>query len=490
VPNYVRLYESGELERRVEAALASLEQCRVCPWDCEINRLQNEKKVCRTGRYARVASYFPHFGEEDCLRGWQGSGTIFFAWCNLRCVFCCHPDTFISTDRGVMCIADIFERGGGELPWHGGEVRLGDGSVRVVTREGKLAKVTKMFRHWFTGGLVKIKPFNCPPLLLTPNHNVFVMSKRVPDQIVKMPAAELTGDHYLLVPKEVIVGADTTPDIAAVLSSSRWPETEHWYLVPMHKIERMPYDGPVFNLEVDDPDHSYLASFVAVSNCQNYDISQQEAGVEVRPEQLAEMMLELQAMGCHNINWVTPEHVVPQILEALPYAIRSGLRLPLVYNTSAFDSLDSLRHTDGIVDIYMPDFKYWYPEKAKHYLKSPKYPEAARAALKEMHRQVGNLTFDERGLARRGVLVRHLVMPDALDDTRQIMRFLATELSPQTYVNIMDQYYPAGKVSEEKYPELCRRPMRHEVREAFAMARDAGLCRFDERWLASQNFRR
>src|SRR4029434_8935158 len=124
--------------------------------------------------------------------------------------------------------------------------------------------------------------------------------------------------------------------------------------------------------------------------CKNYDISQQEAGVEVGPEQLADMMLELQAMGCHNINWVTPEHVVPQILEALPYAICGGLRLPLVYNTSAFDSLGSLYHMDGIVDIYMPDFKYWHEDQARRYLKSPKYPTTARSALQEMYRQVGD----------------------------------------------------------------------------------------------------
>lgn len=136
VPKYVQLYTSGKLHRRVDEALVSLEQCRVCPWDCDINRLRNQKKVCRTGRYARVASYFPHFGEEDCLCGWRGSGTICFAWCNLRCVFCFHPETFISTDRGLMRIADIFERSGGERPWYGGDVRFGDGSARVLTREG------------------------------------------------------------------------------------------------------------------------------------------------------------------------------------------------------------------------------------------------------------------------------------------------------------------------------------------------------------------
>lgn len=301
-PNYLFLYRSGELQRRVEQGLAELENCRACPWECGVNRLKDEKMVCRIGRHARVSSYFPHFGEEDCLRGWNGSGTIFFARCNLRCVF-----------------------------------------------------------------------------------------------------------------------------------------------------------------------------------CQNFDISQQDAGQEVSPQRLAEMMLELQEQGCHNINWVTPEHVVPQILEALPHAIAGGLRLPIVYNTSAFDSLASLRLLEGIVDIYMPDFKYWREEKAKRYLKTDKYPAAARAAFKEMHRQVGDLVIDAAGLARRGLLVRHLVMPGELEETREIMRFLAEEISPHTYVNIMGQYYPAGKVDARHYPELNRRITAAELREAYALARQAGLQRFDER---------
>ena len=305
--SYLRLHESGELEQRVERALSSLENCQVCPWKCGINRLRDEKQICRTGRYARVASYFAHFGEEDSLRGWNGSGTIFFAWCNLRCVF-----------------------------------------------------------------------------------------------------------------------------------------------------------------------------------CQNYDISQNEAGKEVRPERLAEMMLELQDRGCHNINWVTPEHVVPQILEALPLAVSGGLRLPIVYNTSAYDSLESLRLMAGIVDIYMPDFKYWSQDSSKHYLKSPHYPAAARAAIKEMHRQVGDLLFDEDGLACKGLLVRHLVMPGAEEEVQQIMRFLASEISPDTYVNIMDQYYPAGKVSGEKYSEINRHISSWELKQAYELAREAGLHRFDRRWRQSR----
>ena len=302
VPRYLELYNSGELGRRVEESMHGLRKCRVCPWHCEVDRMNDETKVCKTGRFARVSSYFPHFGEEDCLRGWSGSGTIFFSWCNLRCVF-----------------------------------------------------------------------------------------------------------------------------------------------------------------------------------CQNYDISQQEAGVEIGPKRLAQMMLELQRMGCHNINWVTPEHVVPQILEAMPIAIEGGLRLPIVYNTSAFDSLDSIRLMDGIVDIYMPDFKYWSPDKSKKYLKHRDYPKVAREVIKEMHRQVGDLVTDHDGLAVRGLLVRHLVMPDGLEETARIMDFLAHQISPETYVNLLAQYHPDGKVSSTKYPEINRTVTRKEMAQARNLARATGLSRLDVR---------
>ncbi len=289
----------------MERALACLACCRACPRDCRVNRLENKWAACKTGRYAVVSSYFPHFGEEDCLRGWNGSGTIFFAHCNLRCVF-----------------------------------------------------------------------------------------------------------------------------------------------------------------------------------CQNFDISQAikpASATGHRPEQIAAMMLELQAMGCHNINFVTPEHVVPQIVEALAAAIPQGLKLPIVYNTSAYDSMESLELMDGIVDIYMPDFKYWSSERSKIYLKAEDYPEAARSAIKEMHRQVGPLVLDADGLARRGLLIRHLVMPGCLDETRAILEWIVTELGPDTYVNLMDQYYPAGKVSATQYAEINRRLTSREFEEAKAIARELGLRRLDER---------
>ena len=302
-PAYVRLWESGELECRAERALAKLADCALCPRNCHANRAAGKPCACRTGRYAVVSSYFPHFGEEDCLRGVFGSGTIFFAWCNLRCVF-----------------------------------------------------------------------------------------------------------------------------------------------------------------------------------CQNYDISWLGQGRASSPEAIAAMMLELQDRRCHNINLVTPEHVVPQVLEALVVAVGRGLRLPLVYNTSAFDSLDSLELMDGAVDIYMPDFKFWDPALAKQYIKAPNYPEAARRAIKEMHRQVGPLVLDKNGIARRGVLLRHLVMPGGIVGTRQILEWVARELGPETYINLMGQYAPAGRVlEEERYADIDRRITVAEFREALAMARACGLDRLDGR---------
>jgi putative pyruvate formate lyase activating enzyme len=297
-PAYLRTYASGELGERVERALKLLHACTACPRSCKVNRMEDKFAVCRTGRHAGVSSHFPHHGEEDCLSGWKGSGTIFFTGCNLRCVF-----------------------------------------------------------------------------------------------------------------------------------------------------------------------------------CQNFDISWQERGTPTPPRQLAAMMLELQAQGCHNINFVTPEHVAPQIVEALPFAIERGLRLPLVYNTSAYDSMESLALLDGLVDIYMPDFKFWDAEMARKYSRAPDYPEVARRTIKEMHRQVGNLAISPSGLARRGLLIRHLVMPGEVAGTQAVMRWIAAELSPDTYVNVMAQYHPAGKVSPSDHSEINRRVTRAEFERALEAAWQAGLRR-------------
>lgn len=305
-PSYLALAGSGELSERVRAALDGLTDCCACPRRCHIDRTRGKTRVCGTGRYARVASASPHHGEEACLRGWNGSGTIFFALCNLRCVF-----------------------------------------------------------------------------------------------------------------------------------------------------------------------------------CQNWDISQRSVGRERTAGEIADLMIALQTQGCHNINFVTPEHVVPQVIEAIADAVSQGLSIPIVYNTSAYDSLESLALLDGIVDIYMPDFKFWGRETSRRYVKAKDYPERAREAILEMHRQVGPLRFSPEGIARRGVLVRHLVMPGLPEETRAIFEWLAGEVSPDTFVNIMGQYRPENHVGERgengevRFAEIDRRPTRDEMTAAYRMAREAGLRRFD-----------
>ncbi len=305
-PAYLALARSGELARRAAAAVAALAECRWCPRACGADRLHGRRSVCRIGRHARVSGYGPHHGEEDCLRGWRGSGTIFFSGCNLRCVF-----------------------------------------------------------------------------------------------------------------------------------------------------------------------------------CQNWETSHECRGETVTPDRLAGMMLELQARGCHNINWVTPTHVVPQALEALALAGAQGLCLPIVYNTGGYDSLELLRLLDGVVDIYMPDFKFWDPATAARLMQAPDYPEVARQALREMHRQVGPLQLDADGLARRGVLVRHLVMPGGLAGTAAVARWLAAELSSYTYVNVMHQYHPDGAVvragARGRYADIDRPVSAAEYHNALQDALGAGLFRLDDR---------
>ena len=303
-PAYAAL-SRADWRARVAEAQAELACCRACPRACGVDRLRDKWSACKTGRYAVVRSCGPHFGEEDCLRGWRGSGTIFFAHCNLRCVF-----------------------------------------------------------------------------------------------------------------------------------------------------------------------------------CQNWDISQAvrpQSGTGLPPRALAALMLELQDLACHNINLVTPEHVVPQVVEALAVAAEEGLRLPVVYNTSGYDAAAALALVDGLVDIYMPDFKLWSSERCRRYLMAEDYAEHARAAIREMHRQVGPLVLDDDGVARRGVLLRHLVMPGMLDETRAILEWVATELGQDTYVNLMDQYQPAHRVGGGRFAEIARSLSSAEFREATAIARSLGLTRLDER---------
>ncbi|MFH1240874.1 MAG: radical SAM protein [Pseudomonadota bacterium] len=215
------------------------------------------------------------------------------------------------------------------------------------------------------------------------------------------------------------------------------------------------------------------------SFCQNYEISHLAEGVEVEPEQVATMIVHLAERGCHNINFVTPTHVVPQIIEALILAIHKGLRVPLVYNSGGYDRKETLELLDGIFDIYMPDFKFWGGEWAERYCSAPDYEEVAKAAIKEMHRQVGDLVLDDRGIALRGLIVRHLVMPNNVARTEKIMEFLSKEISPNTYVNVMDQYRPCGAADQDKF--INRRLRGQEYKDAVNSARAAGLVRLDSR---------
>lgn len=215
------------------------------------------------------------------------------------------------------------------------------------------------------------------------------------------------------------------------------------------------------------------------SFCQNYDISHLNQGVEVESTQIAAMMIELMEKGCHNINFVTPTHTVVQILEALIPAIEQGLNLPLVYNSGGYESVETLALLDGIFDIYMPDFKFWDDGWAERFCKAPDYSERAKAAVKEMHRQVGDLLVDSEGIAVKGLLIRHLVMPNDVAGSDRVMDFLANEISFDTYVNVMDQYRPCGNADTDEL--INRRLTSEEFRNAVDAAKDAGLSRLDSR---------
>lgn len=211
--------------------------------------------------------------------------------------------------------------------------------------------------------------------------------------------------------------------------------------------------------------------------CQNWTISHGDEGQEMSFEALADIMITLQNYGCHNINFVTPTHQVPMILKSLEIAIVKGLKVPLVYNCGGYESLETIRLLDGIIDIYMPDFKFTDPEVAKEYSEAEDYPSVAKSAIKEMHRQVGDLVIDDKGVAQRGLLVRHLILPEGLAGTVEVVKFLADEISTDTYTNVMAQYYPCYKAQE--HPPLNRRLTREEYRKAVQAAKDAGLKRLD-----------
>jgi putative pyruvate formate lyase activating enzyme len=209
--------------------------------------------------------------------------------------------------------------------------------------------------------------------------------------------------------------------------------------------------------------------------CQNYDISHLGRGEPITPSEMARAMLRLQEMDCHNINFVTPTHYVPQIVESLLEAIRMGLQLPIVYNCSGYESIEVIQLLEGVIDIYMPDAKYMEEEYSKRFSNAPDYPDVLRKVLKEMHRQVGDLTINSKGIAERGLLIRHLVMPQGVASSEAILKFIAEEISVHSYVNIMDQYRPEYRSHD--YPEISRRVTHEEYTEAIQIAKRLHLYR-------------
>src|SRR5215216_5757265 len=304
-PSYVKLLESGELARRVEALMEMLRVCRICPRDCDVNRLNNEVAACYSGLLPIVSSYTPHFGEEPALVGTNGAGNVFLGLCNLRCVY-----------------------------------------------------------------------------------------------------------------------------------------------------------------------------------CQNYQISQtfrEQRKNEVSFERLAEIFLELQQKGCHNINWVSPTHFASQMVKSLQIAAERGLDLPIVYNTNAYDAVEVLRLLDGVVDIYLPDLKYSEDEAGREYSKVTEYVRHWRAAIKEMYRQVGDeLVYDGRGLLKRGLIIRLLVLPNDIAGIKDSLRWIRDELSPRLTISLMAQYFPTNKVAMDRYPLISRKIRWSEWLTAIEQMESLGM---DEGWM-------
>jgi len=296
IPAYVHLHQRGELENRSRLLREFLKECRLCPRECRVNRLEGELGYCKAPGELRISSAFPHFGEERPLVGYHGSGTIFLTYCSLLCLF-----------------------------------------------------------------------------------------------------------------------------------------------------------------------------------CQNYDISHLGGGERITDSGLARTMIGLQDMGCHNINFVTPTHYAPQIVSSLPEAIDMGLRVPIVYNCSGYESIEVIRLLEGVVDIYMPDAKYMDERFAKQLSNAPDYPEVLKEVLKEMHRQVGDLAINSGGIAERGLLIRHLVMPGGAASSEALLKFVAGEISVHTFVNIMDQYRPEYRAHD--FPEINRRITPKEYLEAIQIAKGVGLYR-------------
>lgn len=294
VPNYIKLYKSGELKNRVELLKEKLRNCTLCNHRCNVNRIENRRGFCGAGENMIITCYGPHFGEEKELVGIGGSGTIFFSYCTMRCVF-----------------------------------------------------------------------------------------------------------------------------------------------------------------------------------CQNYDLSHYPQGNEESPQRLSDIMIELQERGCHNINLVSPTHFVPQIIKGIYLAIGKGLSIPIVYNTGSYDDYETIKLLDGVIDVYMPDIKFFDNDKGLKYTKCEEYFDNAKRVIKEMYRQVGDLEINKEGIAVKVILLRHLIMPNNIEDSKEILKFIANELSHKTVVDIMGLYKPMYKANE--YDEISKELNPSEFEDVVQYAKDIGL---------------
>jgi len=545
-------FRDSFLSVKVELVKRMVRHCNFCRWNCRVDRSNPTKLgTCQLDTTSRVSTYFHHRGEELPIRGTQGSGTIFFTSCNMRCVFCLHPYTVILTDKGLYTIEEIFEASGNEIQHCGGFVRFPN-NLHTYSYDGRKVRVVKVFKHHYNGDLLKIKASHAPPIKVTPSHEMVVYDRR--GRVVKKPAKALSHTHKLVIPfprvekkatatmdAEQILEpvADSTHHIVNVNSDSqlqalllseknmqvkRMKQQVLYYLkdnqasvaartlskaknvrnyvaVPIQRIERVSYSGPVYNLEVEDESHTYTANCLAVGNCQNSDISHdKDNGVVFTPQRLAWSMWQLRMEGCHNINLVGGEptihlHTIVQAIDMLkffrefdaeawsakadayiPYRLdprnasyRGEFNTPILWNSNMYMSLETLRILRELVDIWLPDFKFGNNKCAIRLSRTPWYFET----VAENHRLIYGWGED--------IVIRHLIMPGHVECcTKPVLKWIAENM-PEVPVNVMDQYHPdaycnpADPRFDKRYVDMARYPTREEILEAYRYAGRLGL---------------
>jgi uncharacterized Fe-S radical SAM superfamily protein PflX len=545
-------FRDSFLSVKVELVKRMVRHCNFCRWNCRVDRSNPTKLgTCQLDTTSRVSTYFHHRGEELPIRGTQGSGTIFFTSCNMRCVFCLHPYTVILTDKGLYTIEEIFKASGNELQHCGGFVRFPN-NLHTYSYDGRKVRVVKVFKHHYNGDLLKIKASHAPPIKLTPSHEMVVYDSQ--GRVVKKPAKALSHTHKLVIPfprvekkatatmdAEQILEpvADSTHHIVDVNSNSqlqalllseknmqvkRMKQQVLYYLkdnqasvaaktlskaknvrnyvaVPIQRIERVSYSGPVYNLEVEDESHTYTANCLAVGNCQNSDISHdKDNGVVFTPQRLAWSMWQLRMEGCHNINLVGGEptihlHTIVLAIDMLkffrefdaeawsakadayiPYRLdprsasyRGEFNTPILWNSNMYMSLETLRILRELVDIWLPDFKFGNNKCAIRLSRTPWYFET----VAENHRLIYGWGED--------IVIRHLIMPGHVECcTKPVLKWIAENM-PEVPVNVMDQYHPdaycnpADPRFDKRYVDMARYPTREEILEAYRYAERLGI---------------